>query len=118
MITIPILDLKAEYRTLKAEIDAAVQQVLASGQFILGENVRKLEEEIARSCGVPHAVGVASGTDALHLALRACRIGPGDEVLTSPLTFAATAEAICYTGARPVFVDIDRRTYTMDPHGT
>jgi dTDP-4-amino-4,6-dideoxygalactose transaminase len=112
---IPIIDLAAQYRTLKVEIDTAVQRVLASGIFIMGPNVEAFESEIAAYIGVPHAIALNSGTDALHLALRALDIGPGDEVITSPFTFAATSEAIGIVGATPVFVDIDPETFNIDP---
>lgn len=111
---IPSFDLKRQYQLIKQEIDEAVQKVLESGQFILGENVKLLEEEIAKYCGVKYAVGVASGTDALLLSLRACGIGPGDEVITTPFTFFATAEVISNLGARPVFVDIEPETFNID----
>src|SRR5512136_3168477 len=104
---IPMVDLTRQYRSLKADIDAAIQNVLDHGQFILGPNVAELEKEMARYHGVSHAVGVASGTDALLLSLRAYGIGAGDEVITSPYTFFATAGAIWNVGATPVFVDID-----------
>lgn len=110
---IPMVDLKTQYARLREEIDAAVHGVLESTAFILGPEVRAFEEEVAAYLGVAHAIGCASGTDALHLALRAAGIGEGDEVITSPFTFIATAEAICYTGARPVFVDIDPRTFNI-----
>ena len=112
---IPMVDLKTQYHTLKAEIDQAVLEALESTQFILGPNVTAFEQEAAAFLGTPHAVAVASGTDALHLAVVAAGIGPGDEVITSPFTFIATAEAICYAGATPVFVDIDPRTFNIDP---
>ena len=112
---IPILDLTEQYRSLKAEIDAAVTGVFASGHFINGPNVRAFESEIAAYLGTPHAVGLNSGTDALHLALRALDVGPGDEVITTPFTFVATTEAIGIVGATPVFVDIDPATYNIDP---
>lgn len=112
---IPMVDLKTQYLRLKDEIDLAVADVLDSCAFILGPNVRAFEEESARYLGVAHAIGCASGTDALHLALRAAGVGPGDEVITSPFTFIATAESICYVGAKPVFVDIDPRTFNIDP---
>ncbi|MCA9052410.1 MAG: DegT/DnrJ/EryC1/StrS family aminotransferase, partial [Planctomycetaceae bacterium] len=111
---IPLCDLKAQYESLKGEIDAAMIAVAASGHYILGENVRQLESEIADYLGCEHAVGVANGTDALHLALRALGIGPGDEVITTPFTFVATTEAIGILGATPVFVDIDPNTYNLD----
>jgi dTDP-4-amino-4,6-dideoxygalactose transaminase len=112
---IPMVDLKTQYARLQAEIDAAILGVLDSTAFILGPNVRAFEEEAAAYLGVPHAIGCASGTDALHLALRAAGIGPGDEVITSAFTFIATAEAIAYVGAKPVFVDIDPRTFNITP---
>ena len=111
---IPLLDLRAEYHELKSEIDAAVGRVLESGQFILGQEVTALEEEFASYCGVKHAIGVNSGTSALHLALLAAGIRPGDEVITVPFTFYATAAAIGYVGAVPVYVDIDPRTFNLD----
>ncbi len=114
-MTIPMVDLKAQYLALKEEMDREVAAVLASGHFILGPNVQALEQEAAAYCGVKHAITCASGTDALHLALRACGIGPGDEVITTPFTFIATAEAVSYTGAKPVFVDIDPDTFNIDP---
>jgi len=112
---IPMVDLKTQYHTLKSEIDAAVLAALESTQFILGPNVTSLEQEAAAYLGSPYAVACASGTDALHLAVAAAGIGPGDEVITSPFTFIATAEAICYVGATPVFVDIDPQTFNIDP---
>lgn len=112
---IPMVDLKTQYHDLKAEIDAAVLDAIESTQFILGPNVQAFEQEAAAYLGAPHAVACASGTDALHLAVVAAGIGPGDEVITSPFTFIATAEAICYTGATPVFVDIDPQTFNIDP---
>jgi dTDP-4-amino-4,6-dideoxygalactose transaminase len=112
---IPFVDLQAQYRTIKAEVDLAVARVLENGQFILGPEVEAFEAEFAAFCGAKFAVGVNSGTSALHLSLLAAGIGPGDEVITVPMTFVATVAAILYTGARPVFVDIDRQSYTMDP---
>ncbi len=114
-MTIPLVDLKAQYNSIKDEIDAAIYGVIRNGQFILGFEVKALEEEMAAYCGTKHAVGVASGTDALHLALIACGIIPGDEVITTPFTFIATAESIAKCGAKPVFVDIDPKTYNIDP---
>lgn len=111
---IPLVDLKAQYSSIKEEIERAIQKVIESRQFILGEEVEALEKEIASFLGVKYAVGVASGTDALQLALLACDVKPGDEVITTPFTFIATAEAITQCGARPVFVDIDPRTYNID----
>jgi dTDP-4-amino-4,6-dideoxygalactose transaminase len=110
---VPILDLGAELRELGGEIRAALERVLASGHFILGPEGAALEKEIAALVGVPHAVACNSGTDALHLALRAAGIGPGDEVVTPAFTFIATAEAIAYVGAKPVFADVDAATFNM-----
>jgi dTDP-4-amino-4,6-dideoxygalactose transaminase len=112
---IPMVDLTAQDRALRDDIEHRVREVLAAGRFVLGPNVQAFEAEVAAYLGVEHAVGVASGTDALHLALVAAGIGPGDEVITTPFTFVATAEAIRYVGARPVFVDIDPRTFNLDP---
>jgi dTDP-4-amino-4,6-dideoxygalactose transaminase len=112
---IPFVDLKAQYATIKQEVNAAIAGVLESCQFTLGPEVARLEEEFAAYCQSPIGVGVNTGTSALHLALLAADIGPGDEVITVPFTFVATVSAICYTGARPVFVDIDPFTFTMDP---
>jgi dTDP-4-amino-4,6-dideoxygalactose transaminase len=112
---IPFLDLKAQYRSIKPEIEAAVASVLESGQFVLGPEVAAFEREFAQYSGAAHGIAVNTGTSALHLALLAAGVGPGDEVITVPFTFVATVAAICYTGARPVFVDIDPATFTMDP---
>lgn len=112
---IPMVDLNTQYARLKAEIDPAVQEVLESCAFVLGPNVKAFEDEAAAYLGAKHAIGCASGTDALHLALRAAGIGEGDEVITSAFTFIATAEAIAYVGAKPVFVDIDPRTFNITP---
>jgi dTDP-4-amino-4,6-dideoxygalactose transaminase len=111
---IPFLDLKAQYKSIKPEIDAAVINVLESGQFVLGEFVANFERDFAAYCGARQAIGVNSGTSALHLALLAAGVGPGDEVITIPFTFVATVSAICYTGAVPVFVDVEPRSFTMD----
>jgi len=111
---IPLVDLQAQYRSLADKIDGAVKDVLQKGHFILGENVSLLEKEFAAYLGRKYAVGVASGTDALELALRALDIGKGDEVITTPFTFIATVEAIVSVGARPVFVDITLDVYFMD----
>lgn len=112
---IPLVDLKAQYDSLKNEIDAAINRVVKDTQFILGPEVNAFEPEMAAFIGVKYAVGVASGTDALHLALLASGIQPGDEVITTPFTFIATAETITHCGAVPVFVDIDPKTYNIDP---
>lgn len=112
---LPFVDLKAQYHSIKAEIDQAISHVLETSQFILGKEVAAFEEEFAAYCGGGQAVGVNSGTSALHLALLAAGVGPGDEVITVPYTFVATVAAIRYAGATPVFVDIDPVTYTLDP---
>ncbi len=117
MTHIPLVDLKVQYAAIRPEIDAAIGAVLDSAEFINGPAIRQFEDEFAKSCGAKYAVGVASGTAALHLALLACNIGPGDEVITVAHTFAATAEAIVHAHATPVFVDIDPRTYTLNPDG-
>jgi dTDP-4-amino-4,6-dideoxygalactose transaminase len=113
---VSILDLVAQYTTIKKEIDGAIAEVIENGQFILGPQVKALEQELASYCQCSHAVGMASGTDALHLALRACGVGEGDGVITSPFTFIATAEAISYVGAIPIFLDIDRSTFNLNPN--
>jgi len=113
-MNIPMVDLKEQYHQIKDELDKQLLDALEATQFILGPNVQAFEKESADYLGVKHAIGVASGTDALHLALAALGIGPGDEVITSPFTFIATAEAICYVGATPVFVDIDPGTFNLD----
>jgi len=111
---IPMVDLKRQYLSLKEEIDGAIQDVLQETKFILGPNVSALEEEVASYHGLKHAVGVANGTDALLLALRACGIRAGDEVITTPFTFIATAEVIALLNAVPVFVDISPQTFNLD----
>src|ERR1039457_4856852 len=108
---IPFVDLKAQYHGIKAEIDAAISKALENSAFILGPEVAAFEEEFAAYCGSKSGIGVNSGTGALGLALLAAGIGEGDEVVTPPYTFVATVAAIRYTGARPVFVDIDPRSY-------
>ena len=112
---IPFVDLKTQYRAIRTEIEAAITRVLDSGQYVLGEEVSHFEREFASYCKVQDAVAVNSGTSALHLALLAAGIGPGDEVITTPHTFVATVAAIGYVGARPVFVNIDPHTFTLDP---
>jgi dTDP-4-amino-4,6-dideoxygalactose transaminase len=112
---VPFLDLQAHHAPLRAEIDCAIAQVIDAGAFAGGPFVADFEREFAAYCGCEYAIGVGNGTDALWLALLACNIGAGDEVITVPSTFMATAEAITYCGATPVFVDIDESTYTMDP---
>lgn len=115
MSKIPFVDLKAGFETIKSEVMAALENVLAGMNLNLGPNVQALEDEFAAYCGTKYAVGVGSGTEALHLSLRACGIKAGDEVITSAHTFFATAEAISYTGAKPVFADIDPNIFTINP---
>jgi dTDP-4-amino-4,6-dideoxygalactose transaminase len=112
---IPFVDLKAQYASIKPEVAEAIQRVLESCQFALGPEVAAFEEEFSAYCHAQHGIGVNNGTSALHLALLAADIGAGDEVITVPFTFVATVSAICYTGATPVLVDIDPRTFTIDP---
>ncbi|MBW4476388.1 MAG: DegT/DnrJ/EryC1/StrS family aminotransferase [Tolypothrix brevis GSE-NOS-MK-07-07A] len=111
---IPFVDLKTQYLSIKDEIDTAVMKVLESTQFVLGNEVKALEEEFAHYCNADIGIAVNTGTSALHLALLAAGIGAGDEVITVPFTFVATTAAICYTGATPVFVDINPVSYTID----
>ncbi len=112
---IPYADLKTQYHSIHREIDAAIAHTLESSQFILGAEVAAFEEEFAAFQGAQHGIGVNSGTSALHLALLAAGVGAGDEVITTPFTFVATAAAILYTGARPAYVDIEPETYNLDP---
>jgi dTDP-4-amino-4,6-dideoxygalactose transaminase len=114
---IPLVDLQAQYLDIKGEIDGAIQRVLDHTSFIMGPEVQGFEEDFARAIGVTEGAGVASGTAALHLALLACGVRPGDEVITTPFTFYATAEAISQAGASPVFADICPDTYNIDPAG-
>ena len=114
---VPFLDLEAHHRPHLEEFSEAIHQVIQSSAFAGGPFVAEFEEAFAAYCGCEHAIGVGSGTEALWLALLAKGIGPGDEVITSPMTFMATAEAISYCGATPVFVDIDPQTYTINPAG-
>ena len=111
---VPLVELVRQYRKLQGEIDPAVRSVLDKGTFILGENVAGFEEEAAAYCGTKYAAGVANGTDALELAIKALGIGDGDEVITTPFTFIATTEAICLNGAKPVLVDIEPDTFNID----
>ncbi|HYI93667.1 MAG TPA: DegT/DnrJ/EryC1/StrS family aminotransferase [Bryobacteraceae bacterium] len=113
-MNVPLMDLKQQYAAIKHEILPAIQEVLESSQFVLGKEVVAFEEDFSDFCGVQHGVAVNTGTSALHLALLAAGVGPGDEVVTVPCTFVATVAAIVYTGATPVFVDVDPVTYTMD----
>lgn len=115
MAAIPFIDLAAQQARIRNEIDRRIQTVLNHGQYIMGPEVRELEERLAVYVGVKHCIAASSGTDTLLIALMALGIGPGDEVITSPFTFIATGEMIALTGARPVFVDIDPRTYNIDP---
>ena len=114
-MTVPLVDLKQQYLKIKPEILDAVAKVFESTQFVLGQEVTAFEEEFAHYCGARYGIAVNTGTSALHLALLATGVGPGDEVITVPFTFVATTAAIVYCGARPVFIDIDPMTYTMDP---
>ena len=111
---IPLVDLTAQYHSIKTEIDSAVNATLESGHFILGPAVSKFEESVASYLGVKNSIGLASGTDALVLALRSLDIGPGDEVIVPAYTFFATASTVISVGARPVFVDIDPQSYLID----
>lgn len=112
---IPFLDLQAQHRDLAPELEAAFARVLRSGQFVLGAEVEAFEAAFARHCGARFAVAVDTGTSALHLALLAAGVGPGDEVITTPMTFVATVAAILYAGAKPVLADVDPLTWTIDP---
>jgi dTDP-3-amino-3,4,6-trideoxy-alpha-D-glucose transaminase len=115
MQEIPVLDFKTQYKNIRREIDAAVSRVLEHGVYILGESVAAFEQEFAAYCGVSHGIGVGSGTEAIHVALLACGVGPGDEVITVSHTAVATVAAIEMAGARPVLVDIDPLRYTINP---
>jgi len=112
---IPFVDLKIQYDAIRSEIDDAIQQTIASSAFINGPAVGEFERQFAALHGVQHAIGMGSGTDALHMAVRACEVGPGDEIITVPNTWISTAFAGSYVGAKPVLMDIDPDTYQMDP---
>ena len=114
-IQVPFLDLKAQYQSIKPEIDAAIARVLDTSQFVLGSEVAAFEQEFATYCGAAECIALNSGTSALHLALLAAGVGPGDDVITVPFTFVASVAAILYVGARPILVDIESRSFTMDP---
>ena len=114
-ITVPFVDLKTQHKLLAQQLNEAIQRVMTRSWFVLGAELEALEAEFAAYCGVKHCVGVGSGTEALHLALRACGLGPGHEVITVSHSFIATALAITWTGATPVFVDIEQESYTIDP---
>ena len=114
-MNIPLLDLRAQYETIKDKVKPVIDDIFETQRFVLGAHGAALEEEIARYCGVPYAIGVASGTDALLLAMKALGVGPGDAVITTPFTFFATAGAIVNLGARPIFVDIEESGFEMDP---
>lgn len=114
-VKVPYLDLKAQYRCIKPEIDAALERVLESCQFVLGSEVAAFERDFATYCGAAECIALNSGTSALHLALLAAGVGPGDEVITVPFTFVASVAAVLYSGAKPVLVDIDPVSFNMDP---
>lgn len=115
MMKVPMLDLSEQYQSLKSEMLEALDQVMSSSRFILGDNVKKLEADVAKYSNAEYGIGVANGSDALHISLQACGVTEGDEVITTPFTFFATAGAIARTGAKPVFVDIDLDTFNIDP---
>ncbi|MGQ9683239.1 MAG: DegT/DnrJ/EryC1/StrS family aminotransferase [Anaerolineae bacterium] len=115
VITIPGEDITRQYQRIKDEVAVAIAEVLPTGKYVLGPNVLAFEQEFAAYCQTQYAVGISNGTEALHLALLACGVGPGDEVLTVPNTYIATVFAISYCGAKPVFVDVDPVTFNMDP---
>jgi len=112
---IPLINLKKQYESIKDEVDKAVSEVLSSAQYIMGTNVKEFEKEFSEYLGVKHAISVGNGTDALIIALKALGIGEGDEVITTPWTFFATAESISFVGATPVFVDVRLDTFNIDP---
>ncbi|RYG67303.1 aminotransferase class I/II-fold pyridoxal phosphate-dependent enzyme, partial [bacterium] len=112
---VPLFDLTRQYQSLKTELDAAVLGLLASGQYVMGPAVEDFEAAAAQELGVKHAIGVANGTDALQIALRALKLQPGDEVITSPFSFYSAAEVVAELGGKPVFVDIEADTFNIDP---
>ncbi len=114
-MNIPLVDLKAQYKTVEKDVERVTKDILSSAKYIMGKAVTDFEEEFAKYIGVKHAISVGNGTDALVVALKACGIGEGDEVITTPFTFFATAESISFVGATPVFVDVRRDTYNIDP---
>lgn len=114
-MNIPLVDLKAQYKTLEKDLDKVTKEILSSAQYIMGKHVTDFEEEFAKYIGVKHAISVGNGTDALVVALMACGIGEGDEVITTPFTFFSTAESISCVGAVPVFADVRKDTYNIDP---
>src|SRR5215469_10194553 len=113
--SIPAEDVKRQYLVIENEVHQAINRVLPTGRYVLGPELAGFEREFAAFCGTRYAIGVSNGTDALHLALAACEIGPGDEVITVPNTYIATAFAISYVGAIPVFVDVEPDTYNLNP---
>lgn len=115
MSQVPLIDFSEQYQKIRAELQGAVSEVFSTQQFILKDRVPHLEEAVAKKVGAPYAIGVASGSDALYLALVALGVGAGDEVITTPFTFFATAGAISRTGAKPIFVDVDAKTFNLDP---
>ena len=115
-MSVPFIDLKAQYNRIEEQVNAGIQGVLEHGSYIMGPEIGELEKNLAQFCGAKHAITCSSGTDALSLGLMAYGVGPGDAVFTTPFTFFATAEVISLTGATPVFVDIDARTFNIDPN--
>jgi dTDP-4-amino-4,6-dideoxygalactose transaminase len=113
-VEIPLDDLTRQYERIKDEVHEAIDQVLPTGRYTLGPYLEQFEREFAAYCGTDYCIGISSGTEALHLALAACGVGPGDEVITVPNTYIATALGITYCGATPVFVDVEPDTYNMD----
>ena len=113
-MNIPLVDLKAQYKSVEEMVEKRVKEVLSSASYIMGSEVTEFEREFAEYIGVNHAISVGNGTDALIIALMACGVGQGDEVITTPFTFFATAESISFVGATPVFVDVERDTYNID----